>query len=1178
MAANNFFGYPAPHAAPHAAPAAPQPAAAATPAAAYTPAAPPPPAVPSPAAAPAAVAAYPAPPAPAPPAAVAVAPAAVQPAAAAPAAVAYASQPPAVSSAYRQAPQQAAVVYSAYQPPQNSAATYVAPAGAAPAAAAAAAAAPAVAASATYPTATYATQYPPQQQATAAAAQLYDPSKTTYYPTPQPAAIPVTANYSSMSDPHYQARPVYSANSNVSIVARPATIISAQPRPSYTTYAQSSSTTSYSYGAPPVTISAVATVAAPKHTYAPSQPPAPVSSNMAPVPAVATAPGPAAAAAAAAGPPAPGVGKPLGPGMWSRGKGPPGQLGSGGPPNSSAPRAFKTRMPPKPQQLHYCEVCKISCAGPQTYKEHLEGQKHKKKEAAMKTGSSGPTTRGGNALRCELCDVTCTGSDAYAAHIRGSKHQKVVKLHTKLGKPIPSIDPVLVSKSVGTPGGGGGGGSEEPTPVPKTYPAQSAVQKQAAPFASAAKPQPSFPKINFVHAGRQDPTVKAEPKVATATPAPAGSTTATATTTPGENNTQKILVSSANSATPTEVTIPRLPEEKDVQPVGHDYIEEIKQDGKVVSFNCKLCECRFNDPNAKEMHMKGRRHRLQYKKKVNPDLVVDVKPSLRQRKLAEERAKRTQAKEDFWKRREEEFRMVEEEEKAYWEERRKFEEEHAELFDYSGGFRGRFLGPGCMRPPMMHPGGHPRFGPPPHGMPPHPGGLPGAPPFMFGFPPGPPGPPGMMMRRPDSIDDRHILAKHAEVYPAEEELDEIQRAVATTERALKLVSDKLAEAEEEESLEKKPKVVKVEAAAEEEPKNKEDQSQASRVLKGVMRVGVLAKGLVLKGDREFRLVVLCGEKPTVRLLDRIAALLPGSLAAAHANIKTEGEGENGGGGGGNGGNVRFSVAKALESGGLLVTYSRERGAVESLIVEVSLTSPLMRDETSGPHPEDTLDPDRCLEALAALRHTKWFQARAQGRQSCVLILRVLRDFCRRVPTWTPLRLFSLELLVEKVLASAGMPLSPGDALRRVFEAAAGGILLPDGPGLLDPCEKEPQDAADSLTSQQRGDVTSSAQHALRLIAFRQVHKVLGIEPLPPPKFAAAAAAAAAATAGGGGGGRFARKRRRDESVGEGDVSAEPGEQDEKKDKRGGEEEGEAAGDDDGGGGSGAGEKVEAIKK
>lgn len=81
--------------------------------------------------------------------------------------------------------------------------------------------------------------------------------------------------------------------------------------------------------------------------------------------------------------------------------------------------------------------------------------------------------------------------------------------------------------------------------------------------------------------------------------------------------------------------------EPDIQPVGQDYIEEIKSDdGKVASFNCKLCECRFNDPNAKEMHMKGRRHRLQYKKKVNPDLVVDVKPSLRQRKIQEEKMRR----------------------------------------------------------------------------------------------------------------------------------------------------------------------------------------------------------------------------------------------------------------------------------------------------------------------------------------------------------------------------------------------------------------------------------------------------------------------------------------------------------------------------------------------------------
>ena len=53
----------------------------------------------------------------------------------------------------------------------------------------------------------------------------------------------------------------------------------------------------------------------------------------------------------------------------------------------------------------------------------------------------------------------------------------------------------------------------------------------------------------------------------------------------------------------------------------------------------------------------------------------------------------------------------------------------------------------------------------------------------------------------------------------------------------------------------------------------------------------------------------------------------------------------------------------------------------------------------------------------------------------------------------------------------------------------GGILFPDAPGISDPCEKEPQDAFSNLNSQQREDITSAAQHTLRLIAFRQVRKI-----------------------------------------------------------------------------------------
>lgn len=55
--------------------------------------------------------------------------------------------------------------------------------------------------------------------------------------------------------------------------------------------------------------------------------------------------------------------------------------------------------------------------------------------------------------------------------------------------------------------------------------------------------------------------------------------------------------------------------------------------------------------------------------------------------------------------------------------------------------------------------------------------------------------PQPMMRRPDSSDDRHVLARHAEIYPTEEELQAVQRIVSHAEKALKQVSDQLVDAQ-----------------------------------------------------------------------------------------------------------------------------------------------------------------------------------------------------------------------------------------------------------------------------------------------------------------------------------------------------------------------------------------------
>uniref|UniRef100_A0A8C8HN59 Zinc finger RNA-binding protein n=1 Tax=Oncorhynchus tshawytscha TaxID=74940 RepID=A0A8C8HN59_ONCTS len=652
-------------------------------------------------------------------------------------------------------------------------------------------------------------------------------------------------------------------------------------------------------------------------------------------------------------------------------------------------RLQKPKGPPKQPQLHYCDICKISCAGPQTYREHLEGQKHKKKEAALKSGSAvgsnGP--RGiQTQLRCELCDVACTGVDAYAAHIRGAKHQKVVKLHTKLGKPIPSTEPILVNNA----------------PIISTSTAGKTTPIVVTSTAPVAPPKPVI--VNAVKA-----------------PAPVKKQITPKITLLGKSS-QEICDKQLATASKSETTSDDEDGEGvggqgDVQPVGHDYVEEVRNDdGKVIRFHCKLCECSFNDPNAKDMHLKGRRHRLQYKKKVNPELPVEIKPSNRARKLQEGKLRKQKQKAVLKRQRDDEQRwhleMRRYEEDMYW---RRMEEDQL----YWGEQRRRMPPPPLMSRPGM------------------------------------PVPPLLPVRRPDSPDDRHIMAKHSTVYPVEEELQAVQRIVSHSERALKLT---------------------------------DTEADAARMLKGVMRVGILAKGLLLHGDRNVELILLAAKKPTLSLLKDIAEQLPKELTTFSED--------------------QYEVQAHPEEANIVIFSSKE----PKMQVTISLTSPLMREDPpvcSSPtvgvpekDPPDVLNQRKCLEYLAALRHAKWFQARANGLQSCVIIIRLLRDLCQRVPTWGKMPAWAMELLVEKAISSATGPLSPGEAMRRVLECIATGILLPDGPGLLDPCEKAQTDALGSMTKQAREDITASAQHALRLLAFRQIHKVLGMDSLPASKASA----------------------------------------------------------------------------
>uniref|UniRef100_A0A8C9UAI7 Interleukin enhancer binding factor 3b n=1 Tax=Scleropages formosus TaxID=113540 RepID=A0A8C9UAI7_SCLFO len=314
-------------------------------------------------------------------------------------------------------------------------------------------------------------------------------------------------------------------------------------------------------------------------------------------------------------------------------------------------------------------------------------------------------------------------------------------------------------------------------------------------------------------------------------------------------------------------------------------------------------------------------------------------------------------------------------------------------------------------------------------------------------------------------DDRHVMAKHSAVYPTQEELEAVQSMVSHVERALKAVSDWLDEQERESERDSEPKPCE----------------QITRTLRGVMRVGLVAKGLLLKGDLDLELVLLCKDKPTISLLKKVAENLTVQLSAITDD--------------------KYDVSHSARDAAIVVKSTKEL----VLKLTIYLTSPAVREEAdgtvaretlSGNDPPDALDRQKCLTALASLRHAKWFQARANGLKSCVIVIRILRDLCCRVPTWTPLRSWPLELLCEKAIGTGNRPMGAGEAFRRVLECLASGILMADGPGIFDPCEKEPTDAIGHLNRQQREDITQSAQHALRLAAFGQLHKVLGMDPLP----------------------------------------------------------------------------------
>ena len=66
----------------------------------------------------------------------------------------------------------------------------------------------------------------------------------------------------------------------------------------------------------------------------------------------------------------------------------------------------------------------------------------------------------------------------------------------------------------------------------------------------------------------------------------------------------------------------------DSMAVGEDLIETVTSSSGV-TYRCTLCDCEITDLNSRMLHIKGRRHRLAYKQKYEPEMFVEMQPSKR---------------------------------------------------------------------------------------------------------------------------------------------------------------------------------------------------------------------------------------------------------------------------------------------------------------------------------------------------------------------------------------------------------------------------------------------------------------------------------------------------------------------------------------------------------------------
>jgi len=702
----------------------------------------------------------------------------------------------------------------------------------------------------------------------------------------------------------------------------------------------------------------------------------------------------------------------------------------------------------------YCEICKISCAGEQSYKDHCDGQKHKKKELNLKNGTTTPaaSNNGQKSLFfCDVCMVPCSGADSYTAHINGKSHIKVCNLQLKMGRDLPND---LIT-----------------TPSMKSAAQMTKLTQQYAPSTNDTIKVIGTPAINFVKGGslksmtcdsdavieecsKDDKIEETNGNISTEQLNDQSlNVSVTESNTSIASQSQIDLINDTtinNDQIPLLGDPPQLPMSSisiaSSEPIGLEYINEFTiSNSKAIYFSCSLCNCEFSEINAKEQHVRGKRHHKNYK-------AQNGKKSRSQMKLPVNNSIGKSTRKAVLKGKPPSFNQLLE--KIPLNQVNQIPMNHISqpLVNYPTSIDipiNQRIDLQMSTPIYLNKSSQstqvddesfqtnmdisflddtfvePKF---------------------------------------DTLDNKYVFKKNSEIVPLDDDLKQYYRHISNVERSLKQVSDDLLR-----DVDSLKEILK------DQPVQKGD-----RVVQGEIRTGLFGKKLMLRNENQIDLILLSSVKPTVPLLRKLIEVLKIKLDLFE--------------------NDKYTSEENIDEASIDVRTATE---TSTLLIRITLTSLNIRNSINGQpelpaskDPDEMLNKQKCLDALTALRRFKWFQVKVAPFNPCPMIIRLLRDLTKRIDLWSPLNCWSLELICERVMSSCLNRPSPFEAFKLILQTLASGVLIKENKDdilIVDPCEMEKVDALGYLTDKQREEITESAQTLVQFIAFNKIYKVLGTE-------------------------------------------------------------------------------------